>query len=116
MATTTLDGVTVASPLDEFDLNTEEVGDSIRMANGSLRKDRTALKKQWTLTWERISEAQKDTLTGKLDLLTSYLFSPPDTTSTFTVYTQHPYNVKAHKNHQGSDESKYDITVTLVEA
>lgn len=85
---TTLDGVTVADPLVPTDKEQVLTGAYRETLNGTTILDYTNIKWKFLVSWGLLTASQYATLIAKLQLTSSFVFSPPDEATTYTVLSK----------------------------
>lgn len=85
---TTLDSVTVADPLTPTDKEQQLTGAYRDTLNGTTILDYTNIKWKFFVSWGLLTAAQYVTLIAKLQLTDSFVFSPPDEATTYTVLSK----------------------------
>ena len=86
---TTLGGMTLAQPDYEREGYTRtavDVGTMHEMADGSVVYDSITTRYRFRLSWNGITEAQRDAILARHIIKTSQAFSPPDSASSYTVF------------------------------
>jgi hypothetical protein len=86
---TTLGGVTLVNPDYEQEGYTRQaidVGTMHQMADGSIAYDNVTTRYRFTLSWNAITEVQRDAIETQYLIKTSQAFSPPDSAGTYTVF------------------------------
>jgi hypothetical protein len=85
---TTLSGVVLAEPAFEqegYTLRFDDIGTMHTTADGGLVYDYVGTRYRFTLKWNGITAAERDTIRTRAADKTSQAFSPPDTNDTYTV-------------------------------
>lgn len=87
--TTTLGGVTLEDPNyapEGYVRAAQDVGVLHEMADGSSVYDSITTKYRFRLSWNGVTEAQRNAILTRYLVKTSQAFSPPDTTAEYTVF------------------------------
>ncbi len=93
----------------------EKIGESRRMADGTLRYYHVAFKGEWTLTWNGIKEAYVPAIRAIARLTTSFTFIDYDSVSHTVIILPGGFssNLSAEKVSPGI--KRYDLSMTLSE-
>ena len=86
---TTLGGVTLSEPNYEregYVRAAQDVGAMHEMADGSTVYDSVTTKYRFRLSWNGVTESERDDILTRYLVKTSQAFSPPDSAGTYTVF------------------------------
>ena len=115
---TILGGVTLAQPAydqDGYRRGAVDVGAMHEMADGSIVYDSIATRFRFPLKWNGITEAERDAILARYIIKTSQTFSPPDTTSEYTVLVV-PNSWQDSYLEDGGGTRRYWCQLELMEA
>lgn len=70
------------------DVTEERIGDTERMADGTLRFWHRAFKNTWTLTWNKLPESSLTSLRAKYRVTTSFTFNDENNTNWTVISTK----------------------------
>jgi hypothetical protein len=115
---TTLGGVTLVDPNYEregYTLELEDIGELNIMADGSAVYDYVDTLYTFTLSWNAITEAQKNAIRTRYLVKSSQAFSPPDSASSYTVFVM-PNTWRESYLEDGDGTRRYYCEMRLREA
>ena len=115
---TTLGGVTLADPNYEregYRLGLEDVGVLNVMADGSAVYDYVDTLYTFNLSWNAITESQKNAIRARYLVKTVQAFSPPDSASTYNVLVV-PNSWREDYIEDGSATRRYYCELALRES
>uniref|UniRef100_A0A6M3LAS3 Uncharacterized protein n=1 Tax=viral metagenome TaxID=1070528 RepID=A0A6M3LAS3_9ZZZZ len=110
---TTLGGTTLPNVNGECVPSIDGVVVQKRMADDTLRTYSSGnTKYQWSISWKSLSETDKNTIVGKCTTYAAQSFSPPDTSSSYSVQVV-PGTLSTPLVKGGASTIRYDVSVTL---
>ena len=115
---TTLGGSTLADPdhaRQGYVRNVEDVGAFLTMADGSVVFDYVDSLYVFHLSWNAITEAERNTILTKYLVKTAQAFSPPDSAGSYNVIVI-PGSWKDDYTEDGDGTARYYCELSLREA
>ena len=115
---TTLGGVTLSEPNYEqegYVRAAQDVGVVHEMADGSGVYDHVTTKYRFRLSWNGVTEVERDAILARYLVKTSQAFSPPDSATSYTVFVV-PNSFQDSYLEDGGGTRYYWCQLELVEA
>lgn len=93
----------------------EKIGESRRMADGTLRYYHVAFKGEWTLTWNGLKETYLSALVTIARLTTSFTFIDYNSVSHTVMILPGGFTTKLSADKVSPNMKRWDISMTLTE-